>query len=220
MPDLGRIAGPVVIPSLVELHLVWILANGKEVKNILHGEVPDAYSATSTSAENMRAAIAASAAWTAYKPYLHTTCAFQRVDLRDIRSPNLALVQSTGGAVAGTGAGNALPPEVALAVTLRTNHAGVGFRGRVYLCGFDDAALNGDGTAIAGLTSAAKGFVDAVSTAMSGQGLTLSLAQPQRNAYTSPRTGRAIAARAPSSLPITQTIVRDNVFDSQRRRSR
>ena len=220
MPDPGRIAGPVVIPNCVELLLRWELANSKVVHNVLHGRVAGGFSATATVAEAIRTALTSGTGWTNHAANLHTGTSLLGVSLRDLRGPNLPLVDSTGAAAAGTGGGESLPPEVALAATLRTAQAGRGFRGRVYLPGFATGALNTDGTATIGAIGAALAFVQHVQAAMAASGLTLGVAQPARAAYTSPKTGAAFAARAANIIDVTSIVVRDGVFDSQRRRSR
>lgn len=217
MPDLGRIPGPIVIPNCVAVELRWTLANGKTAKNVLHARVAAGFSATATVAEALRAAIAGSAAWTAYKAHLHTSVSFASVGLRDLRAANLPLEESTGAAAAGTGAVDPLPSEVALVATLRTAQAGRSFRGRVYLPGFDAGSLTATGNATAGTVTDATNFMSEVASALTGEGMTLCIAQPARAAYTSPN-GTVHAARPAGTADVTSQTVRDAVFDSQRRR--
>lgn len=219
MPDLGRIAGPIVIPTAVELDLVWNLASGKQVKNVLHGIVAGGFAATAPIAQAVYAAIIASGSWTAWAAFLHTTAALAAVNLRDMRAFNMPVVTSTGAATAGTGAGLALPPGVALVVTERTAFAGRGFRGRAYLPGLDSGALvaaTGASSAAAG--TAALNFMTAVQTAMTASGIALAIAEPARNAYAG-RKGRAIPARAAGITAVTSMVVRLTALTSQRRRS-
>lgn len=218
MPDPGRIPGAVVIPNGIQVRLIWTLPNSKTVYNVLHATVGGGFSATSTVAETIRAAIVASAGWTTLRPLLNSGVSFAGVDLRDLRSLNNPIFQSTGGAVAGTGAGTALPPGDALVVTLRTATVGRGARGRVYLPGWDSTAMAAGGVAAAGTVTAATGFINAVSTAMSASGATLSIANPARAAYTG-TTGAAHAARTAAMLLVTTVVTRNNIFDHQRRRA-
>lgn len=218
MPDPGRIPGPVVIPTGIQVRLIWTLPNGKTVYNVLHGIVGGGFTATSTVAEAVRAALTAAGGWTTLRPLLNTGVSFAGVDLRDLRSINQPIVQSTGAAIAGTGAGTALPPGDALTVTLRTATVGRNSRGRVYLPGFDSTAMASGGVAAAGTVTAATGFVTAVQTALSGQGITLALANPARAAYTG-STGAAHAARTAAMLTVTSIVTRNNIFDHQRRRA-
>jgi hypothetical protein len=218
LPDLGAIPGPVVIPDCFQVMLRWTLINGKTVDNVLHGIVSGGVVANSALAQAIYAHIIASAAWTAYKPYINENVTLDGVDLRDVRAANGPIVSSTGAATPGTGVLLALPPEVALVVTLRTDFAGPGFRGRVYLGGFDSAGLAAGGTALAGLVTAAVGFMDEVQTAMGIGGVELAIGQRARAGYTG-TTGTVHAARAANVIPVTSIVVRDAIFDSQRRRS-
>lgn len=218
MPDAGRIPGPEVIPNVVTVRMIWALANGRTAYNVCHGTVAGGFSATSTVAEAIFAAMKASAAWTAWKARLNTGVSFAGIDLRDIRAANLPVVQSTGGAVTGTGAGGALPPGDALCVTLRTAGAGRAFRGRVYLPGLDNTALAAAGTAAAGTVTDATAFVTELQTAMTASSLTLAIAQPARAEYTG-HGGRVIPARAASSAAVTSIVTRNAVIDHQRRRA-
>jgi hypothetical protein len=64
----------------------------------------------------------------------------------------------------------------------------------------------------------AKAFVDAVSTAMTGQSMTLAIMQPARQQYTG-STGAIHAPRGAGMAPVTSTVVRNNIIDHQRRRA-
>src|SRR5258708_137940 len=114
MPDLGRIAGPIVIPNAIEVDLVWNLTSGKQVKNVLHGQVAAGFNATPSDAT---------------------------VSLRDLRPPNMPVVTSTGAPTAGTGVATALPRGASLVISERAARAGRGFRGRIYLPGLDSSLL-------------------------------------------------------------------------------
>lgn len=219
MADPGRIAGPIIIPNAIEVDLVWNLASGKQVKNVLHGQVAGGFAATAAVAQAVYAAIIASAAWTAYKPFVNLNGSFAAVNLRDLRTPNMPVVTSTGGATAGTGAASALPPGVALVISQRTAQAGRGFRGRCYLPALDSVCLTAaTGAASAAANTAAANFITAVSTALTASAITLSIAQPARQAYTG-RKGRAIGARAAGIVNVTSIVARLTALTSQRRRS-
>lgn len=219
MADPGRIAGPIVIPNAIEVDLVWNLASGKQVKNVLHGQVAPGFNATAAVAQAVYAAIIASAAWTAWKPFVNSNASFAAVNLRDLRTANMPVVTSTGAATPGTGAATALPPGASLVVSQRTASAGRGFRGRCYLPGLDSAGLTAaTGAATAGAQTAAANFLTAVQTALTASGITLSIANPARQAYTG-RKGRAIPARAAGIVNVTSIVVRLAALTSQRRRS-
>jgi len=218
MADPGRIAGAVVIPNCIQVRLIWTLPNGKTAYNVLHATVAGGFSATSAVAESVFTAIKAAAGWTSWKANVNSGVSLAGVDLRDMRSANQPLVASTSAASAGTGAGTALPPGDALCVTLRTANAGRAFRGRVYLPGLDSSALAAGGVAAAGTVTNSSAFVTAVQTALSGQSMTMAIAQPARAAYTG-STGAAHAARAAAMATVTSITTRNNIIDHQRRRA-
>lgn len=95
-----------------------------------------------------------------------TTCSLVRVGIRDMRSPNQPEFRDTGAAVAGTAPGDALPPQTALVITLRTNGAGKSFRGRIYLPGWGENNNVGTGTQGVTTNSSSIAFLQAVRTAM------------------------------------------------------
>jgi len=218
MPDDGRIPGPIVIPNAVQLRLLFTLPNTKVARCVFHASAAGGFSATSTVAEAIFAALKAAAGWTNWRTQLSSGVTFSGVELRDLRTPNQPIVTSTGAAAAGTGAGTALPPGDALTVTLRTAGAGRGFRGRVYLPGLDSSALAAGGVASATTVTNSAAFVTALQTAMASSGLTMAIAQPARQAYTGV-TGVNYAARNAGLATVTSIVTRNNIIDHQRRRS-
>lgn len=218
--DAGRVKGAVVIGSAVEVDLLWNLANGKTMsKNVLGSIAGSGFQATVAIAQAIYAAIIASGSWTAWAAYMHTTAALAGVQLRDLRQPSMPFLKSTGGATAGTGAGSALSSALSVIVTLQTNFAGRGFRGRVYLPGLDSGAeIAGTGLVLGAAQTAAVNFVTAVQTAMTASGLTLALKQPSRQAYQGV-TGTQHLARNPNVQQVTTITTRTAYFGSQRRRS-
>lgn len=218
MPDEGRIPGAVIIPSCVQVRMIWTLANGKTVYNVLHGSVAGGFNATTAVAQAVYAALLAAGGWTTWRPLINTTNSIAGIDLRDLRTANQPIVQSTGAAVAGTGAGGALPPGDALVVTLRSALVGRSARGRVYLPGLDQAAMAAGGVAAAGTVTAAAGLITALSAALTASSITLAIANPARQGYTG-STGAAHLARAAGVIPVTAIVCRNNIIDHQRRRA-
>jgi hypothetical protein len=218
MPDLGHIPGKVVIANCVQLRLIWSLANGKTVYNVLHGRTAGAPAVTQALAQAIYAALIAATDTTNWRAQLNTGVSLAGVDLRSLHVIDQPTIQSTGAAVAGTGATGAIPPGDALVVTLRTAQVGQHARGRVYLPGLDFSALAAGGVASANSVTRSALFVTALQTAMSGQGLTLCLAQPARQQYTG-STGTVHSARAASTLDVTAIATRNNIIDHQRKRA-
>lgn len=219
--DAGRIKGPVVIASAIEVDLVWNLANGKlNAKTVLGGIVGSGFTPSVAIAQAIYAAIIASGSWTAWAAYMHTTAAFAGVWLRDLRPPgSFPYIHSTGGPTAGTGAGSALSSALAVVVNLPTNFAGRAFRGRAYLPGLDSGAeVAGTGLVLGLANTAAVNFMIEVQTALTAQSITLGIKQPGRQAYTGV-VGTPHIARNANITPVTTPKTSTLYFGSQRRRS-
>jgi len=198
----------------------WTLPNGKIVRNVFHGRVAGGFAATPTIAEAIRAAIIASASWTAYKVYVNAASSLTSVDLRDMRTLNQPIVVSSGGATAGTGAAVSLPAASAICITLRTALAGQANRGRCYLPGIDSAAdVSATGAILAAANTAAVNFVTAIQTAMTASGLTMCIQNPPRIQYTGAKTGTVHLARIAGTVDVTGISTRSTTFRSQRRRA-
>src|SRR6266496_6153694 len=101
--DPGRSPGAFIVPNCVEVRINWTLPNGKIVHNVLHGRVAGGFLPTAAMAETIRAAIVASASWTAYKVYVNGASAFASLDLRDMSQLNQPIVPSNTTPAAGTG---------------------------------------------------------------------------------------------------------------------
>lgn len=218
MPDLGRIPGKVVIANTVQVRLIWTLPNAKTVYNVLHARTAGAPAVTQALAQAVFAAILAGADWTNWRAQINTGVSLAGVDLRSLHLVDQPTIQSSGGAVAGTGAGGAIPPGDALVVTLRTAQVGQHARGRVYLPGLDFAALAAGGVASATTLTRAPLFVTLVQTALSGQGMTMCIANPARAGYAG-HNGVVHAARAATTLDVTAIVCRNNIIDHQRKRA-
>jgi len=217
LSDPGHIGGPVVVPNAVKVMLVWTLGDGKSARNVLGGVVGSFTSASNTVAEAIRAAIAGNPAFGPLMAMLAPTVAFAAVELQDIRTPGNPVFRSTGAASPGTSSGTELPNEVALVLTLRTAKVGQQWRGRLYQPGWGTTALATGNVASPAAVTALQNFAGAIGAGMSGSGLSWGLIQPARQAYTG-ITGVSHPARQAHIEPVTSTAVRDNHWDSQRRR--
>lgn len=217
LSDPGAMGGPVIIPNAAKMMIVWQLTDGKIARNVLGLQVAAAWTATAAEAEAARAALVSGAAWTALAAHIAPTTSLLRVELVDIRTQGQPVVASTGAASPGTSSGTALPDEVAVAVTLRTNRVGTGFRGRYYVPGWATTALGVGNVVLAAAVTALQNWTVNVSNAAVQAGGVLVLLQPARQAYTG-STGTQHPARQAGVVTITQQQVRNNTWDSQRRR--
>lgn len=218
--DPGRIPGPVVIPNCAQVRLFWNIGNGKVVTNVLHGSYSASFTPTVAMANSLQTALNAALTSSTIAGQLHNSTSLTGCGIRDISAAHTTEFVSTGVAQPGTGTGTALPPQTSLVATLRTGQAGQAGRGRVYQPGWASVADVGNGVATATAQSALQNWVSAVSTAMAGGGiaLTLVLAHPARAAYTG-KTGTAHPARGAGVVPVTGIFVENVVWDTQRRRA-
>ena len=218
LSDPGAIGGPVVIPNAIQVHLKFNLGGGKTARCIMYGNGGTTFSPSTAFANQIHTSLSTGAQWTALAAHIAPTASFAGVDLRDVRSAGFPLVASSNAVVPGTSSGTELPNEVALVITERTARVGPQFRGRIFIPGWATTALGTGNTVAAPAQTALQNWANQISAAFSGAGLILSLGQRARQAYTSPKTGTSFPARAATLVPITAMTVRDNHWDSQRKR--
>lgn len=217
LADPGHIPGPVVVPSCAQITINWTNAAGRGGHNVLYGRYAGAFAGTVAQANSIMTAFTTGGAWTALAAFFATTAAISGVSIRDVSTPNAPLITSTNAPVPGTSASPEMPDEVALVITLRTAFTGPGFRGRVYVPGWATNALATGNVAAAAAVTALNSWGGTFSGAIGAGGYTWVLGQPARAQYTG-STGRVHPARAAMSTTISQTTVRDNHWDTQRRR--
>ena len=215
--DLGATPGPVVIPSCAQVTLIWTLPDGKFGHNVLYGRYSGTFAGSQAQANAMLTALNTGAQWTALQPFLSTATVLAGLTIRNVGVANQALISSSVAGGVGTGTGQ-LPSEVAAVITLRTALVGPQHRGRMYVPGWAPAATASGDIISAAAVTALGNWANTLIGALSPSGYTLVIGQRQRAAYTSPITGREFGPRPPNSVTITQCVVRDNHWDSQRRR--
>jgi hypothetical protein len=130
---------------------------------------------------------------------------------------NQPIISSGAGGATGTSSGTELPDEVALVVTERTAFTGPQNRGRMYIPGWATTALGANNTAAAAAVTALGNWAGNIAGILSAQGYTWCVGHVARQAYTG-STGTQHPARVAGTVPITTVAVRDNHWDSQRRR--
>lgn len=216
--DLGAVPGPVVIPSCAQVVLVWTLPDGKTAHNVLYGRYSGTFAGTATQSNAIHTALSTGASWTALAAFLNTGTAFIGVTLRNVGIADQPIIGSATATALGTGVGAPLPDETAAVITLRTALVGRANRGRLFIPGWNITAAAAGGVMVAGMVTALTNWAATIVGALSGQGYTLVIGQRQRVAYTSPVTGRQFGPRPANSVPVTSLQVRDNHWDSQRRR--
>lgn len=200
-----------IVPNAAQMRLVWALSGQLYALNVLGvvntGAVVINQALTNAVAADIKAAFTSSA----HADDISTTITLASIGLRDIRSAAQPEFIDTGGAVAGTMALELLPPQTALCVTLRTALAGASYRGRVYLPGFAEGSNTTGGVAVGAVLAPAVAFVAAIQDALAEVGLDLGvLSRPNDD---------VVPAKPGWITPVTSIVVRDAVWDTQRRRA-
>lgn len=215
--DPGDPGGPVIIPSTAQIVIYWGLTNGSVGHNVMYQQYSGPFAATVTQANSIKAALVAGATWTALAAHLAVGASIQKVSIRNVAIPNEPLIESNSAATPGTSSGTALPDETAACITLRTAKAGVAFRGRVFIPGWATTALGTGGViAPAALTALQNWAAGNLSTALNTGGVAV-LGQKARVAYVG-SSGTQHPAREPAAIPLTGLVVRDNHWDTIRKR--
>jgi len=215
--DPGSVGGPKIIPSAAQINLVWALGDGRLAYNVLTGRYSGAFSGTIAHCNAIMTALTTGANWTAIAAHIAPTASFAAVQIRDLNQPNQPVIQGTLPVVPGTSSGTELPNEVALCVTFRTAFTGPQNRGRMYIPGWATTALGTGNVVSAGAVTAANNWSSIIAGALSAQGYILCVGHVARQAYIG-STGTSHPARIAGTVPVTTVVVRDNHWDSQRRR--
>lgn len=218
-----------IIPNCVEVRLLWIYA-GQGAVNVLHAQAPGGFVVNQTTANTLGSAIKGTA-WSPFASSQSTQTSLVRVGLRDKRTVGAPEFLDQGAAVVGTETGDALPPQVAACITLRTAGSGKSFRGRVYVGGGGETDNAGAGVMSTGFQTAAINFITAVSAAMTASGLTFCVATRAAELTTIVRTidhadgsqsvktlSRSVA-KAANTYPVTIIQSRNTSWETQRKRA-
>lgn len=218
LKDPGHDPSPKPIPQCMEVRLDYSLTTGKLAHNVLHGRFPTTYPGTAALANAIKASFVSLFGSSGLTPTIGTAITLNTVSLRDLSVLNALYVPSTSAASAiGSDATQLLPFETAAALTARTALSGPGGRGRMYMLGFTSGSLASGNLMGTVLTTALTQFAAGIPGVFSTNGLTNCLALPSRVAYTG-STGRQHPARPAGTADIVRWDLRDNHWDSQRRR--
>lgn len=215
--DPGSIGGPRIVPSCAEIVLLFGLESGKQAHIILGGRYAGGFAGTSTQAGAIHTALSTGAQWTALAAFLATSTVFQGVTIRNIATADQPIIPSVTTTQAGSSASPALPSESAVVVTKRTAFTGQSGRGRAYIAGFATNALGAGNVVAAAAVTALQNWANGIGGALAAQGYTHVLLLPARKEYIG-ATGTLHPARNATSRDISSMTVRNNTWDSQRRR--
>jgi len=201
------------MPSLVvanagQLRLIWAWSGQLYALNVLGVVNSGSVAITQALANSVGAAIKTGFTSSGYAGSASTTVSLANVGIRDLRTEGQPEFVDSGAAVDGTAAGGILPPQTALCITLRTARVGQSYRGRVYLPGYDESVntlgvLQGTGGGV--------GFVTAIQAALVAASLNLGVLSRPGTLVSGPSVGFI--------TPVTSIVLRDAVWDTQRRRA-
>jgi hypothetical protein len=108
----------------------------------------------------------------------------EKVALRDYRTAGMIEFRDGAAGVAGSeAAGQALPKQLAMCITLRTSGAGRSNRGRIYLGGFSETQNDANGAIVAGASTAGVAFVTAVKAAIEAGGMFMAVVSKPSDQY-------------------------------------
>lgn len=222
--DLGHIPGPIFIPDCVAVRLYWKIPNGKTIFNVLHASYDTIPGLSEEFVETLQTAVEGALNTSGWLTSLDTETVLAKVGIRDMREVSagtgLSEWVSSGGGVPGTAVGGGpMPPQIAFVVSLKTGLAGQANRGRIYLPGINTGTQDPNGLMKGPNADSAVTFIRNVRTAMTAQNLTMCIAHPARQAYTG-RDGADHAARDAGTVPVSNIVSLDNVYDTQRLRAR
>lgn len=198
---------PLVIPNTVQVVLEW--DTGEELhRNVLHATKGVGYTVTQASTDNLNQGVLNAiladppgAAGPYQNEVLGSQAFYVGLVQTDISVEGGPQFHSTDPTSLGGLAGELMPRDVAIAVTLRTALRTRRGRGRVYLPGIGQDA-NDVGLIIADAQVAAAFFLQRLQVEWNGSGIVL-----------------GVASRVDlATRPVTAIEVRDSRFDTQRRR--
>jgi len=206
---------PLVIPNAAQVYLHWQNA-GRPFTNVLGAIKPAPLLVDQSMAESLGAAIKGALATSGLAPMLGPAVTLDEVGVRSIATAGQPEFLDSGAAVSGTGVTDALPPQTALVISAQTDRSGASYRGRIYLGGWVEGQNDANGYASAGSVTAGMAFVQACSDAMDAVGLAFAVLSRPAEGGTIPE--KIIPARAGFATAITSLEVKNQFWDTQRRR--
>lgn len=198
-----------IVPQAAQMRLIWSLSGQLYALNVMGVVNAGGIAITQALTNTVGSAIKASFTSSGHVAAISTIVSLANVGLRDIRSASQPEFIDTGAAVAGTLAGDFLPPQIALCITLRTALAGPRYRGRIYLCGYGEAGNTAVG--VLNNTASSVAFVTAIKSALIASSLDLGVIHRPTEA--------PLPVTAGFITVVNSIVARDAVWDTQRRRA-
>lgn len=200
---------PIVIEGTLSIRVIWLLSGALLGENVLHANIGAGSVVDQAMANTIAGHLVSAHGTSGLNGIQPTSVTLDRVDIRDVRTPNQPLISGAVGS-AGTSVAELLPRGNALVVTARTALAGKSFRGRTYIPGLDETTSGADGRAVPAATTATVAFLDDFNGLMTGSGWPLGVGS----------LFEAGVRRSPGIITnITGFVSRNGIFDRQWRRA-
>jgi hypothetical protein len=209
--------GFVASPDTLKILLHWSIHTRPEL-NVLHAHFPTVGPPDPSGVQRIFAAGVTALTSTGFSGALATTTSFVAVGMIDLRTEGVPEVRSTGTAAPGIGVEAALPDQVSLVITERTNKTGKSHRGRIYTLGMTTAQVGAGGLCQSAGADAALAWYQAIQAAMNTEGWRLAIRSPALPVRPS-KPGGDLPAKPYEITEVTQMLVRDLIFDTNRRRT-
>ncbi len=194
-------------PNIIQMEWRYTL-NGQECENRLNID-----NLTTISEANLTAFATGAWDWwdTSYSPFITERCTLREVVATDMGEQNGAQIHyAPSTTLTGTVVGAAYPNETSFCVTLSTQSRGRSARGRWFVAGIPTASRQDDNNITAayaeGYRGALQTYINAISAATR---LVVIVSLRSNNA---PRPG------GPVYFPVSSAVVKDTLFDSQKKR--
>lgn len=194
----------------------FLLGNGtKTIHIVQHASATQGFNPSVVIANNMLTRIGGLITSSGLNAQIPTAWALGGVQMKDLRSGGNAYIASNSAGVPGTGAGDILPYQIAAVQTLRTARAGKRYRGRSYWAPFTESANGPDNHFMPAMNTAFNAFCAGYISAFNADGLTLAV----MHRPTFLRTETTCTISEPGFVTVvTQTLSRDTMWETQRRR--
>jgi hypothetical protein len=194
---------PLVIANAVLVRLIWQRGGTDWAINVLGATGLGPTSVNQALANTIGAAIKGYFTSSNYVAACGTGVSLSKIGVRSIGAASQPEFLDSGLAVPGTAAGNLLPPQIAICVTLSTALAGKEYRGRVYLGGPTVAANDANGQMMGSTQTAAVAFIEAIRAGQFGAALTMAI----------------LSRKLSVPTPVTLVRSRNLIWETQRRRA-
>lgn len=202
---------PIVISGVVKVTTTWTFGGAPWAQNVHHYANLGSRPINQAEAELFDATYKAQFVASALDDFVPVSFALDHIDLLNLDIANQPTFTGSGPPQAGTFVGDPLPLQTCLVATFRTSLAGRRFRGRHYQGGWAENATTTLGTASNAAQLALQTFLVQIQTDVGNEGYEPVVAS------VGARDAMGVLI-PPSAQFVIATVVRDGIWDVQRRR--